>query len=173
MNVAAVTRATNQCTEKWRLNDKLNRLSRLALLQFLPMLWRASFAQELKLGRAVLWCSTLPPPLPHPPLSPSQPGCSRWAAPAKCPGRPPVVPQKKKKEKAPPHSFPSQSRSLLGRSALFHASDVSSFVVGAKGEVPRGVDPQKRLPVSSVSWCFHFHSPDEIQNTDEGIHAGM
>lgn len=126
----------NQCPDKWRLSDELNWLA--ASPSFNSCRCREEHHLHGRgIGRTVLWCSTFPPPRP------SQPGCTRWAAPAKCPGRPPVVQKKKiKKKKAPPHPFPSQSRSLLGRSALFHASDVSSFVVGAKGEVPRGVDPQ-------------------------------
>lgn len=55
-------------------------------------------------------------------------GCTLWAVPVKCPGRPPVV------IKIP--LLPLQSRSLLVHKALFLLLDVSSFVVEAKEEIP-------------------------------------
>lgn len=57
-------------------------------------------------------------------------------APAKCPGRPPLV------TKWTPPLFPPQSRSLLVHEPLSLPLDVSSFVAGAKEEIPQGADSQ-------------------------------
>lgn len=103
MNVAAVTRTINQCTDKW-LNDKLNWLS--APPPFKTCACRTERHLQrcrIKLGCTACWRSTLVPPAPDPH---PQPGRTHWATAAKCPGSPPVVQRKGGGEKPRTIPFP-------------------------------------------------------------------
>lgn len=59
MNVAAVTRTINQCTDKW-LNDKLNWLSVSPPFKTCPCRTERHLQRRgIKLGCTACWCSTL------------------------------------------------------------------------------------------------------------------